>query len=63
MPGPVLSAKTGKQFVPKLTELGQKKQPVAETNRGIGRQASSGLPLNKRQPPSNGLDFIVEATH
>ena len=26
MPGPVLSAKTGKQYVPNLSDLGQKKQ-------------------------------------
>ena len=43
MPGPVLSAKTGKQYTPQLAELGKKKKGGGAA---IKRQSSQGFPGN-----------------
>lgn len=51
-PGPVLSAKTGKQYIPKMEDLGKRKvtQPKKTINRQSsytgGQQASSGQGLD-----------------
>jgi len=37
-PGPVLSSKTGKQYVPQLSELGKKKPPAVK--KAMARQSS-----------------------
>ena len=67
MPGKVLSAKTGKEYIPKLGDLGVKKPPsVGRGKRGMHRQASSGLPSNANMrsiggPNADGLDFTINA--
>ena len=57
MPGPVLSAKTGKQYTPQLSELGKKKKGAAPK-----RQASQGnYGAKGAAAMGGGLDLMIQS--
>ena len=61
MPGPVLSAKTGKQYTPQLSDLGKKKSnPRQKAPQGIKRQASSGAGRGGGNG-SGGLELFIQS--
>ena len=62
MPGPVLSAKTGKQYTPQLADLGKKKNPVRQkAPPGIKRQASYGAGRGGDNGSGGGLDLFIQS--
>jgi len=53
LPGPVLSSKTGKEYMPNIADLGKKKKMhsqigSAASGRGMRRQNSQGVPSSQR---------------